>query len=312
MKKLMYFAAVVLGLTACDNEETIVPTAEKVAIEVEAGIQTRVTGSAWNRGDTIGLNSIKADVATKVNNVPYTYYGSYFDCYSKPYFGDDKAQTFSAYYPYYPDSLLTDGWTPEENILENNARYDFLFATGASASKASPVVSFNGSYSFRHCMAQIQLIIKAGEGVTLEPNAQGFLAGPCILGQFNTKTGETRLAENPRVEAMGFRIPEGLFADNPDETTYTPQPVNIFPQTVSISPGGAPYPYVYLQTSGSFLYCPLNPKYETEPIVFEAGKRYTYTITFTKSEVSLEQTSITTWAEQPNVELIGIPIPPSN
>lgn len=106
-----------------------------------------------------------------------------FESSSPIYFADATENTvFSAYYPY-QENVDDDGtiynWSMamvEEGVP---CPADFLFASGATASKSSPQVKFTGDNNFKHCMSMIQLIIKAGNGINAEyANLKGDLYNP--------------------------------------------------------------------------------------------------------------------------------------
>lgn len=56
---------------------------------------------------------------------------------------------------------------------EQQKRIDFIYATGAVASKNSPVLSFTGSAAFRHVMSRLVVKLKPGDGLTTPDIAIG-------------------------------------------------------------------------------------------------------------------------------------------
>ena len=75
---------------------------------------------------------------------------------------------------------------------------DVLFASGATASKASPTVKFtDAEHRFKHCMSLVKFIIKPGMGIDQSENIlRGLhLNGIYKTGKFDTKTGAIESAQ---------------------------------------------------------------------------------------------------------------------
>ncbi len=78
--------------------------------------------------------------------------------------------------------LIASPYKMDENGLVNMSellikqanqpcKADVLFASGATASKASPTVNFtDAEHRFKHCMSLVNLIIKPGHGFDQEYN----------------------------------------------------------------------------------------------------------------------------------------------
>ena len=158
MKKFrfLYIAAAALLFAACANEEDGIgnngPVAATVKADISNNIKTRGTAdnNSWTAGDAIGVYVTSSGNTTGDNKKYVTTNGDgTFEAADNDniiYFKDNKETTFSAYYPY--SEFLTDGkmnWNIAEVEATQPCKADVLFASGATASKASPTVNFTGA-----------------------------------------------------------------------------------------------------------------------------------------------------------------------
>lgn len=205
--KIIYIAAAALLFAACANEEDGIGNSSPVAATVQADISKTVTratvGNTWSENDAIGVYA-SSGVITKEDNKKYvtTKGDGTFEAASNDniiYFKDNKETTFSAYYPY--TESLTDGkidWIMSEIKANQPCKADVLFASGATASKASPTVKFtDAEHRFKHCMSLVKFIIKPGMGIDQSENIlRGLhLNGIYKTGKFDTKTGAIESAQ---------------------------------------------------------------------------------------------------------------------
>ena len=205
--KILYIAAVASLLAACANEEDGIGNSSPVAATIQANISKTVTratvGNTWSENDAIGVYA-SSGVITKEDNKKYiTKNGDgTFEAASNDniiYFKDNKETTFSAYYPY--SESLEDGkmdWIMSEVEANKPCKADVLFASGATASKASPTVKFtDAEHRFKHCMSLVKFIIKPGMGIDQSENIlRGLhLNGIYKTGKFDTKTGAIESAQ---------------------------------------------------------------------------------------------------------------------
>ena len=99
---------------------------------------------------------------SQYGNVPFILKNGKFEAEGKViYIEDTKAHTFRAYYPYNAAGGILAA-TTDATAQQNQSAIDFLFATGATGDKKSPVVSFTDKTakggednSFHHRMSQI-------------------------------------------------------------------------------------------------------------------------------------------------------------
>lgn len=177
MKKFrfLYIAAAALLFAACANEEDGIgnngPVAATVQADIVKNITRATTDDTWSKNDAIGVYATSSGNTTGDNKKYVTTNGDgtfeAADNNNIIYFKDNKETTFSAYYPY--SKFLTDGkmnWNIAEVEANQPCKADVLFASGATASKASPTVNFtDAEHRFKHCMSLVEFKIKPGQGV---------------------------------------------------------------------------------------------------------------------------------------------------
>lgn len=220
------------------------------------------------------------------------------------YFRDNAEQTFSAYYPYIDDpnndKFDEDGWlkndwtidysNPSNTLLAN----DFLFASGATASKASPMVNFTDlnnvgeslpekDHRFKHKMSMIEFTVCAGEGIeSSKSNLQSITLDKIkTQGKINVKTGATEVTGTSSLKTLPVT---GLLTDlRVCKFILFPQQFENKELTISCS-------VLYNENT-------IN-NYTTKiplPNGFEGGKKYTYTITVRNNSIVIGNANITGW-----------------
>ena len=204
--KILYIAAAALLFAACANEEDGIgnngPVAATVQADIVKNITRATTGDTWSENDAIGVYVTSTGNTTGDNKKYVTTNGDgtfeAADNNNIIYFKDNKETTFSAYYPY--NKFLTDGkmnWNIAEVEANQPCKADVLFASGATASKASPIVNFtDNEHRFKHCMSLVEFKIKPGQGVKYNNYKFNSLnmKGIFTSGKFDTRTGSVETA----------------------------------------------------------------------------------------------------------------------
>jgi hypothetical protein len=208
-KKLFFAASLGFLLAACSTAEEY--EKEPIPVRITAGLGTtnaRSVDQNWN-SDVIGVSVISDTYNTMTNetntNVQYKTdsresTATFTPVSSSILFnaGYEGSATFAAYAPY--TASVTGGAvninTQQNNDTQENQEknLDFLFATGASASFASPNVVFEGSHAFVHKMIQLNLYIKTVKTddltVDISSATDITLGGLIHTGTINITTGE--------------------------------------------------------------------------------------------------------------------------
>lgn len=230
MKPYILLAATALMLAACTNDEVTTTPDGKVALKVNAaisGTNTRASGTDWADGDRIGITG------GNYTNSPYAYGSGKFAATGQDiYFEDSNPVTFSAYYPYAEGGGTVTATTDVDmQAAANQPKIDFLYASGATASKDNPVVNFTGEHAFRHRMSQITLELTEGADMDFD---NGMLTGYTLgglktQGSFNTQDGTAAADDNAQAADLNLT----LIGVTTTEGKYTASPVIVFPQSAT-------------------------------------------------------------------------------
>lgn len=296
MKKFrfLYIAAAALLFAACANEEDGIGNSGPVAATVKADIVKNITrattDNTWSNNDAIGVN-VSSPGYTIGDNVKYTTTGDGNFTSDNPIYFADARETvnFNAYYPYQENvdgNGIVNNWNMAEVKEGEPCPADFLFATGATATKSSPQVQFTGDNQFKHCMSMIRLTFKAGKGIN-ENNA--FLKNVLKLkgiyktGSINTQTGEVTISGD-----------RGIYESDVDDKSLknsTTCEFIVFPQSLDnnkmdieleVADNGTINTYIASLTSST----------NNE---FKGGYQYTYTISINNTGVVIENAGIERW-----------------
>ena len=296
MKKFrfLYIAAVALLFAACANEEDGIgnngPVAATVKADIVKNVTRATTGNTWSNNDAIGVY-VTSTGYTIGNNVKYTTTGDGKFTSDNPIYFADARETvnFNAYYPYQENvdgNGIVNNWNMAEVKEGEPCPADFLFATGATATKSSPQVQFTGDNQFKHCMSMIRLTFKAGDGIN-PYNAilknQLKLKGIYKTGSINTQTGE--------VTIYGDRGIYESDVDNKSLKNGATCEFIVFPQSLDnnkmdieleVADNGTINTYTTSLTSST----------NNE---FKGGYLYTYPIRINNTGVVIENAGITAW-----------------
>ena len=292
--KILYIAAVALLFAACANEEDGIGNSGPVAATVQADIVKNVTrattGNTWSNNDAIGVN-VTSTGYTIGRNVKYTTTGDGNFKSDNPIYFADATETvnFNAYYPYQENvdgNGIVDDWNMAEVKEGEPCPADFLFATGATATKSSPQVQFTGDNNFKHCMSMIRLTFKAGDGINAEyaylKNVLK-LKGIYKTGSINTLTGE--------VTVFGDR---GIYESDVDDKSLkngVTCEFIVFPQSLDNNKMDIELDAAANGTINTYI-ASLASSTNNE---FKGGNLYTYTIRICNTGVVIENAGITSW-----------------
>jgi hypothetical protein len=274
-------AALALALAACNNDNEILNNDGPVAARFIADIApaTRASGTTWTGGDRIGVTDIGND--TQYGNVPFILKNGKFEAEEKViYIEDAETHTFRAYYPYNAAGG-TLAATTDATAQQNQPAIDFLFASGATGDKDSPVVSFTdktdkggADNSFHHRMSRITLTFEVGDGVDFSVvKPERYTLGDVILtGTFNTADGIA--AADGTAEALAMDLADGSLTSS----------VILFPQTAASLPLTVNY---RSQNYRATLTVPEG--------ALQAGNNYTYTVKVRNKGIEVSEATIAKW-----------------
>lgn len=328
--KYLVIATAATLLTACSNDENEVnngPVEARVSAGLGAVSRAVNTNDTWAANNEIGVIVTKveqsgssgaatSDMVNRYKNVKYktSSGGSPATFEAVPgegiFFQDaTETVTFAAYYPYQtsadasalPSAITVN--TQNNNTDANQANIDFLFASGATASKGTPTVEFNDNSAsggtncqFKHQMAQLKLVIvgSTADGFT-DAEAKAVCAGASTYklgglkhdGRFTLDVSggtATGIAEAAGAVVDDWFITECVKEDKENEykRTYT---LVLLPQDCS---GTA---LKFEATIGGQTY---KNSADIKPDL-QAGNTYTYTITAKKTGLTVSGCTIGPW-----------------
>ena len=307
--KFFMLAALALSATACSNDNDTTTYGPREAV-ITAGINTPVTranGSTWETDD-IGVMVTAAttsNMPTLYKNVQYTTTSTSSDAATFTastgagiFFQDaTETVTFAAYGPYQTsdnaatlpgsNGVISDISTTDQSTREKQKDFDFIYASGATATNSSYTVQFQGKNAFSHKMSRliIQFVAAtdAGFDATEVSNSGSTYAvsGLYHAGTFNVidgtavSTGST--TSNWSLNDNSLRTETGTSATTATFTSI------LYPQNHSAS--GLTVPATI---AGQTYQATIKPN-------LESGKSYTYTITAKKQGLVVTGCTVTDW-----------------
>ena len=307
--KFFMLAALALSATACSNDNDTTTYGPREAV-ITAGINTPVTranGSTWET-DNIGVMVTAAPSSEMENiykNVQYATTSESSDAATFTastgagiFFQDaTETVTFAAYGPYQTsdnaatlpgsNGVISDISTTDQSTREKQKDFDFIYASGATATNSSYTVQFQGNNAFSHKMSRliIQFVAAtdAGFDATEVSNSGSTYAvsGLYHAGTFNVidgtavSTGTT--TSNWSLNDNSLRTETGTSATTATFTSI------LYPQDHSVS--GLT---VTATIAGQTYQATIKPN-------LESGKSYTYTITAKKQGLVVTGCTVTDW-----------------
>lgn len=280
------------ALASCSNDELTSPSYDgPVAAQVTAGINgvlTRAVDASWDKNDAIGISCNSQNQNTKYDNMKYVTTdgdGTFTHAAgvaSGIFFQGKEEVTFSAYYPFRGmdgnAAGTIDNVTTEDQTRQKS--FDYLYATGATTTYASPTISFTGDAIFKHKMSRLILKIttSTADGFNADDVTKGTysISGIILSGKFDTTNGTA--------EATG---------DADDwEITATPQDAgNQRTYSMILYPQGTPTLTFKVEINGQ--------TYATDitPTLTESTSN-TYTITVKKTGLVVSNNTIEGWGSE--------------
>lgn len=163
---------------------------------------------------------------------------------------------------------------------ENQPLIDFLYASGATASKDKPTVSFTGDHAFTHRMSQITLTFIEGSEMYFGGSFSYTLGGLKMTGTFNPLDGTAAADDDATATSISINLTEV----QPTSGSYIAPSLILFPQEVTSIPitvtvGGQDYTATLTVKDGKL----------------QSGNNYTWKITVSKTDMSVGDAEIKDW-----------------
>lgn len=298
--KYLMMAAAAMAFAACSNDIEVVNDGP-VAAQISAGVSgpsTRAVDATWE-ADEIGVmvtDAPNSDMENLYKNVKYTTKATTtgaanFTADGGIFFQDaTETVTFAAYGPYQPTSEAkelpgTSGVvtlsTDDQSTREKQKAFDFIYASGATASRSNSTVQFQ----FAHKMTRLVIIVKTStaHGFSAEKVTEGTytLKGLNHTGQFNVTTGEAQATGTPTTNDWSLSTQS---LKTPGETTQCTFTSILYPQELSTV-------LTFTATIDGQAYSnntDINP-------ALAAGTSYEYTITVEKQGLTVSGCTISNW-----------------
>lgn len=273
---------------SCHGDDDIAGDGNRVALTVTAAMEgsTRANGALWEQ-DTIGVVALDENMGD-YRNVAYSTTAestsATFTSDSPVFFPDMDSHSFMAYAPYQPSAANAHPGTAADGVVslstkrqatrQEQKRVDFIYTPStAAASTSKPQLNM----TFRHAMSKLNIIIKAGDGLTAANIQAGSynLGGAVHKGQFNVTTGDV----TANGEAANWSITDSCLYANTDEgLAFT---AILLPQTFT--------PAFTAVIAGH------NYRAELSEITLTAGAANTLTVTVNASGKITGSVSISEW-----------------
>lgn len=293
MKQLGFLACSLLTLAACSsgNSSDPLPSTgqeyQKLPININTSVDTRVIDNSFEKGDNIGLFVVnyKADgsagtlkaTGNHVDNMKYTYNGTWTPA-SPTYWKDNTTHAdFYLYYPYTGSIGDVNAMSWNVNADQStSAKYksaDLLIGKTTNVAPTETAVKIDA----KHVMSQMVVSLKPGNGFTEES-----------LGKANISVKINRLKTQATANLVtGKLTAKGNDADlTPLKEEGNNYKALIIPQAVgegkliTVNVDGRDY---QLKKAANFT-------------AFEAGKKHKFTVTLSKTSNGVN-VNITKWED---------------
>lgn len=289
MKKQLIFAAVVLALAACGNDESLNPNDGPVEIRLSSGIEvqettraaTDIQESAFDANELVDvyINEYTQGQATTIYDSPLTYTTGASNAMNpptgqQPYFPTSgNGVTIYAVYPSASETFAEGGYsngtfTIQKDQSTNNTSgdknyklSDLMYGTANNGAEV-PRTSNNVVINFSHLLSKVTVNLKAGSGLddTNLNNAVVSLLGLQPTIGFTTETGELGNVSGETTEITVMNATSTLLSGS----------AIIVPQSLAIS---TPFIKIHLAEGGDLYYN------LAKPATFQSGMVYIYDIT---------------------------------
>ena len=273
MKRVLFLSACLLAVAACEkNTENILSTPEQGASEVfdvrVAPVMTKVTQTAFESGDAIGLTITRSSGAY-VTNEKMTFDGSVFSGSLKWYAEGAEGATLSAYYPY--AEAAPTAFAVQADQSAGTSASDFVAGSKENVLPSAHAVTI----PFRHKLSLLS--------ISVTNNAEGEISSLSVSGaRLTAKIGADFTATVDETAAAG-----SIVAHKTGDGSYV---AILPPQTVTLA--------VKVVTAGN--------KQLTQALkeaVLEGGKKYSVSIVVNPGDLTVvTDGDITDWDNGGNLD----------
>ena len=270
MNKTILFSCAILLLGACHDKPEPAQEVDRLPIRIATGMDTRVTDTAFDAGDAVGLYVAVGEAlstsGTHVSNVSFTFDGSAWQSQQELFWKDSETPAdFYCYYPY--RSSVSDvhavpvAVSSDQSTAESYAEGDFLWGKRTEVKPTAEPVRIQVS----HLMSNLLIFLEPGNGydaVSLSADLQDVRVTGTLL------QATVDLAD-------GTVVPTGTAADIRPLQEDSHYRALVVPQTVSGTP------LVTFQVAGyTYTFSP--------DITLLSGKRHKCTLRVNKTSEGID------------------------
>ena len=306
-KKYLFLAAAAMAFAACSNDDDAVNA--PVEARITAGVntpETRALNNQWEQ-DAIGVmvtNAPTSNMATLYKNVKYTTTANSaaaatFTPEGEGIFFQDANETvtFAAYAPYKESAAnalpgtngVIEGSTADQGDRTKQKAFDYIYASGATATRSNPTVEFKETNAFAHKMTRLVIIVKtsAQDGFTADQVTSGTysLSGLNHSGEFDVTTGEAKATGTATADKWSLTDKSLKTEGETDQVTFTSI---LYPQTLTDN-----LTFEAVIDGQTYTNNTIKPE-------LEAGKSTTVTITVKKTGLTVSGCTVSEWGENSN------------
>lgn len=290
-RQYIFMAAALLLLAACgnDNEGATPENNERVALQVTSDIhvQTRAYNDTWESGDAIGIYMLNGET-TEEENCKYTTgttgtSGTFkADAANTIYFPiNGDMRDFAAYYPY-RETIANDIYPVDVTTQTSQKAIDLMGATKVTGKNKGDA---NVAFKFVHKLVKLAMTIQSdGTSLTAEDmrDLKVEITNQPVKGTYDVVKGGDVIVTAPVAPDKAVDIE---LLTNADGTAAE-----------GIVLPNASTEGMYFRFTLKDIDTPFTWEIHSAPKsqLYEAGKKYTYKITVTKTNVNVTST-VTDW-----------------
>lgn len=189
MNKYILLAAVAIMLIACDNDDNYIddPVAAQISATIQEKSMSRARDITWDSGDSIGISMSGRYLNMKYITADGT---GAFDGAAMYFKNKQEPVTISAYYPFAGSekeapSIVEITTDADRQNTEQQAKFDFMFASAEGLTGANP----NVNLQFSHKMSKLTFVFKNGDGMNVNKLRTYTIEGLILDGTFDPATG---------------------------------------------------------------------------------------------------------------------------
>lgn len=267
MKKIFIFAATVVAFVSCKPaisplENTV---NEPMKIHLSMGLETKVTDTAFENGDKVGVYVVHefGDLLTSGNhydNIEHTFNGSWVGAETMYWMDKTSPADFYCYYPY---SDVTDVNAHAFTVAADQSNIQSLKDSDFAWGKADDVAPSTKMVDImtNHVMSSIKVYVEPGDGFTVE----NFTTMDIKVNLRNVKNSVLINLADGSVTAQGSTVQMTPYKDNGYyRAIVVPQTVADGSELIVATVNGTEY----ILKKG---------------VTFESGKRYKFTVRVNKT-----------------------------